>query len=195
MGCANSKLNEAALSALVVSQNWDGAVNHMDEASTAEVFYQDPEDENRTALMQVLIAMSGENPPPDTLVAAIVEKASFDPREILEIKDDYSRCALHYAAMYATSVGVVELLIDKDEQCLAFETKTGSTPLMLAKERIEWKEGANGVEKGQILHALGHIPAPPPIPKEEIKVEVTDGDGDDAALSPTSKRKKFLGLF
>ena len=52
MGCANSKLNEAALSALVVSQNWDGAMNHMDEASTAEVFYQDPEDENRTALMQ-----------------------------------------------------------------------------------------------------------------------------------------------
>ena len=52
MGCTNSKLNEAALSALVVSQNWDGAMNHMDECSTAEVFYQDPEDENRTALMQ-----------------------------------------------------------------------------------------------------------------------------------------------
>ena len=58
------------------------------------------------------------------------------------------------------------------------------------RNRIEWKEGTNGVEKGQILHALGHIPAPPPIPKEEIKVEVTDGDGDDAALSPTSKVRR-----
>ena len=115
--------------------------------------------------------MSGENPPPDTLVAAIVEKAryvnthtpataptlthqpssttiyptpsplplfflatrSFDPREILEIKDDYSRCALHYAAMYATSVGVVELLIDKDEQVRRSEdeAKTLSMPVVI----------------------------------------------------------------
>ena len=83
----------------------------------------------------VLIAMAGDNPPPDLLCKAIVDKAMHDPRELLEVKDDYSRCALHYAAMYATSVAVVELLIDSDQNCLLFETKTGSTPLALAKER------------------------------------------------------------
>lgn len=79
--------------------------------------------------------MADDNPPPELLCKAIVDKAEHDPRELLEVKDDYSRCALHYAAMYATSVGVVELLIDSDQNCLLFETRTGSTPLALAKER------------------------------------------------------------
>ena len=85
--------------------------------------------------LPVLIAMAGDNPPPEVLVKDIVDKAEYDPRELLEVKDDYSRCALHYAAMYATSVAVVELLIDSDQNTLLFETKTGSTPLALAKER------------------------------------------------------------
>ena len=50
--CMNGATNERALSELVKAQNWDGAVAHVEDASAAEVFYQDPEDENRTALMK-----------------------------------------------------------------------------------------------------------------------------------------------
>ena len=44
--------NERALSELVKAQNWGGAMAHVEDAASSEVFYQDPEDENRTALMK-----------------------------------------------------------------------------------------------------------------------------------------------
>lgn len=48
----SAQMNERALSELVKAQNWGGAMAHVEDASSAEVFFQDPEDENRTALMK-----------------------------------------------------------------------------------------------------------------------------------------------
>jgi hypothetical protein len=135
--------------------------------------------------------------------------------------DDYDRTALHYAAMFTKSLSVINMLIDRDEDCLLMETKTGSTPLDLAKERIEWGEGA---PKEGILIALGHVPAPPPKPVEvDEKKEGKDGDKEESKderrpsrrpslkndnfvergeegkdtekLTGKKKKKRFFGLF
>jgi hypothetical protein len=107
--------------------------------------------------------------------------------------DNYDRTALHYAAMFSNSLSVIKLLIDKDEDCLLMETKTGSTPLDLAKERIEWGEG---VQKEGILIALGHVPPPPPRPVEvvEKKEEKEEKKGGERRTSrrPSLKNDTFI---
>ena len=39
---------------LIDSENWSGALAHLNDASTSEIFYADPQDDNRTGLMKVI---------------------------------------------------------------------------------------------------------------------------------------------
>ena len=39
---------------LIDSENWSGALAYLNEASTSEVFYEDPDDDGRTALMKTI---------------------------------------------------------------------------------------------------------------------------------------------
>lgn len=131
---------------------------------------------------------------PESLILGIINRSQYDTRSVLEMLDNYDRTALHYAAMFSNSLSVIKLLIDKDEDCLLMETKTGSTPLDLAKERIEWGEG---VQKEGILIALGHVPPPPPRPvevveKKEEKEEKKGGDGRRNSRRPSLKNDTFI---
>jgi len=117
--------------------------------------------------------------------------------------------------MFSKSLPILKLLIDRDEDCLLMETKTGSTSLDLANERIEWVEGT---PKEGFLMALGHVPTPPSHTEEKKKAEKKDTEeerkGEDAVASAEmvgldtqdttdstgkkkkkKKKKKFLGIF